>query len=168
MDTVEWLSLISLTAAVVFPHSQLVFCRISLSSKNSEGQEKSNTNIMWNRFRCSERWYSVPPIRAESVLMALTKGWPEPAEPDWSTAQRETGRRNWIRDGGENGKKKMQRAGEGMSTGMTEKHKWCVRIKKDEERKIRQHHSRRGIQEGRTWGWMKTRAEERSSPVFPN
>lgn len=31
----------------------------------------------------------VPPIRAESVLMALTKGWPEPTEPDWSTAERE-------------------------------------------------------------------------------
>lgn len=29
---------------------------------------------------------SVPPIRAESVLMALTKGWPEPTEPDWSGA----------------------------------------------------------------------------------
>lgn len=31
---------------------------------------------------------AVPPIRAESVLMALTKGWPEPTEPEWSTAEK--------------------------------------------------------------------------------
>ena len=41
-------------------------------------------------FHYSATWWKgpVPPIRAESVLMALTKGWPEPTEPDWSTAER--------------------------------------------------------------------------------
>lgn len=36
---------------------------------------------------------SVPPIRAESVLMALTKGSPEPTEPDWSTEDEEEERK---------------------------------------------------------------------------
>lgn len=48
--------------------------------------------IVWakiNRSQCSERNGLVPPIRAESVLMALTKGWPEPTEPDWSTTETE-------------------------------------------------------------------------------
>ena len=29
---------------------------------------------------------TVPPISADSLLMALTSGWPGPTEPDWSVA----------------------------------------------------------------------------------
>lgn len=31
---------------------------------------------------------AVPPIRAESLLMAFTKGWPLPTDPDWPAAQK--------------------------------------------------------------------------------
>lgn len=35
----------------------------------------------------AERDKLLPPIRTESVFMALTKGWPEPIEPGSSTAE---------------------------------------------------------------------------------
>lgn len=35
-------------------------------------------------FLFTEGWTALPPIRAESLLMALTKGWPGSAELGWS------------------------------------------------------------------------------------
>lgn len=50
---------------------------------NEARQDSAFTKVQW-------RWKikgAVPPIRAESVRMALTKGWPEPTEPEWSTVE---------------------------------------------------------------------------------
>lgn len=79
---------------------------------------------------------SVPPIRAESVLIALTKGWPEPAELDWSTVGKRD--REKIRNGQSGTKKNPIELKEDISLWQTEKkHKWWERGKKERE-KIRE------------------------------
>lgn len=75
---------------------------------------------------------SVPPIRAESVLIALTKGWPEPVELDWSTA----GKRDRNEQSGTRTKSNWIKRGYFNVTNR-KKHKQWIRGKKG-ERKIRE------------------------------
>lgn len=56
-------------------------------------------------FLFMEGWTALPPIRAESLLMALTKGWPGSAELGWSV-EKNTEEKKKIRNGVQNSKGK--------------------------------------------------------------
>lgn len=71
----------------VFILSQYDQARLNLLFNSSHDFWKWNKKAKLKTLRKPVNQSFVPPIRAESVLMALTKGWPEPTGPDRSTAQ---------------------------------------------------------------------------------
>lgn len=62
------------------------------------------------------RWTALPPIRAESLLIALTNGWPGSTEPGWSVQRKVETKKREVKKWHEVEKKKKVEVKESIGT----------------------------------------------------